>query len=198
MSNSSHHGTLKNSNNSKNDDSWVDFELGEDVRDTDRLKQDVEWATAIADGRGHLSHRELTMLHAPQFCIAIAQFQSIEMLFNSLYDHRNVFHLLTPELLHIIVEYAFPGQAELVRSAHFRRELQSYIDDTTAHNKSSPSDTLNTNKAIQEKDDHLFKVCLRKRPLLPFEQNSGAVRQIFCSFYFLSIFYFFRLHFFSF
>ena len=33
---------------------WVDFELGEDIRDEDRLRQDEEWKGAVADGRGHV------------------------------------------------------------------------------------------------------------------------------------------------
>ena len=33
---------------------WVDFDLGEDVRDEERLRQDEDWANAVADGRAHV------------------------------------------------------------------------------------------------------------------------------------------------
>jgi hypothetical protein len=37
--------------------SSVSFELGEDVRNENRLKQDEKWANAVLDGRVHLSNR---------------------------------------------------------------------------------------------------------------------------------------------
>lgn len=37
--------------------SEVTFELGEDIRNENRLKQDQKWANAVSDGRVHLSNR---------------------------------------------------------------------------------------------------------------------------------------------
>ena len=43
---------------SASNQNWVNFELGEDVRNENRLHQDEAWKDAVADGRGHVSHRE--------------------------------------------------------------------------------------------------------------------------------------------
>lgn len=56
---------------------WVDFELGTDIRNETRLIQDQQWSNAVADGRVHLSHREMAMLHAPQLCLAIDDYKLI-------------------------------------------------------------------------------------------------------------------------
>jgi hypothetical protein len=44
--------------NAAEDSTWVNFNLGEDVRSASRLQQDENWKSAVADGRVHISHRE--------------------------------------------------------------------------------------------------------------------------------------------
>ena len=57
--------------------SWVDLELGEDVRDERRLIQDEAWRNAVQDGRAHVSHRELARAYSPQFKQSIAVYESL-------------------------------------------------------------------------------------------------------------------------
>ena len=64
--------------------------LGEDVRDEDRQRQDAEWAEAVADGRAHVSHREMAMLNAPQICMAIADYRLIETMVRYVECHFNL------------------------------------------------------------------------------------------------------------
>lgn len=83
----------------------VDFELGEDIRTEERLLQDAEWAGAIQDGRAHLSHRELAMVHAPRLLEAIMDYNVVEELVNAMLNYRNSSRIrfITPELLRVIV-----------------------------------------------------------------------------------------------
>lgn len=49
--------------------SQVGFELGEDIRNENRVKQDEKWANAVLDGRVHLSNRftPFTSSHLPSY-----------------------------------------------------------------------------------------------------------------------------------
>lgn len=138
---------------------WVDFSLGEDVRNDRRLEQDQRWAKAISDGRVHLSHREFVLLYAPRFQAAIQDFYVVHLLVRGLYSAKSTFRCLNELLLTFIIEYAFPGQAPLV---------PAIIEQCkTEHRFASPFC-----QALQAQRQD-FMVCLRKRPLLWQEKEMG-------------------------
>jgi kinesin family protein 2/24 len=143
-------------------ESWVDFDLGEDVRDADRLLQDEKWQNATADGRVHLSHRENTFKHSLEFKQAIRNYYVItEDLFRSLSQKSCKFSKLDENMLRLIVDYAFPGgQGLLVELESDRlmanKRLLAYIDEYGKENELP------------------FRICVRSRPLHHFEMNSGA------------------------
>lgn len=77
----------------ESDSSWVNFSLGEDIRNENRLAQDQvcvkvqihihiqigivsqQWKNAIVDGRKHISHREANQVINSSF------FQIVELIF---------------------------------------------------------------------------------------------------------------------
>ena len=93
---------------------WVDFELGEDVRTESRLQQDQQWKSAIADGRAHVSWREYNHLHASEFEGAIADFWTVKCLVMAYLSKKNILSKLNPEVLKHIIDFAMPGQGVLV------------------------------------------------------------------------------------
>lgn len=139
---------------------WAGFELGEDVRDETRLRQDREWSGAVADGRGHVSHREMAMLNAPQLCLAISDYLLIDELVSALDSKESILNKITPETLRLIVEYAFPGHETLVTSSVIRRKLGPLIDAERAYSNHG--------------NEFPFRICLRKRPMMPYEHDFGA------------------------
>jgi hypothetical protein len=143
------------------DSEWVEFELGEDARDERRLRQDQEWAGAVADGRGHLSHREMAMLNAPQLSLAISDYELIEELVSALQCKVSIFRKISPETLRLIIEYAFPGHETLVTSSVIRRKLEPLMEAERAYSNSNGN-------------EFPFRICLRKRPMMPFEHDFGA------------------------
>eukprot|EP01038_Epipyxis_sp_PR26KG_P007226 gene7226-9857_t len=162
--------------NNDKDGNWVNFEFGEDVRNEDRLRQDEEWSSAVTDGRGHVSHREQTMLYAPQFCLAISDFEAIETLIDAIQgtgdnniclkcpkqlksNPKNYIKNITMEILAHIIQFAYPGQGLLVWASIYRRSLLPLFTKQNALNKHM---------------DFPFRICVRKRPILPFEYNIGA------------------------
>jgi len=138
----------------------VEFELGEDVRDESRLRQDREWAGAVADGRGHVSHREMAMLNAPQLCLAISDYLLIEELVTALDSKTSILNKITPETLRLIIEYAFPGHETLVTTSVIRRKFGPLIDAERAYSNLG--------------NEFPFRICLRKRPMMPYEHDFGA------------------------
>jgi len=138
----------------------VEFELGEDVRDESRLRQDREWAGAVADGRGHVSHREMAMLNAPQLCLAISDYLLIEELVTALDSKTSILNKITPETLRLIIEYAFPGHETLVTTSVIRRKFGPLIDVERAYSNLG--------------NEFPFRICLRKRPMMPYEHDFGA------------------------
>lgn len=138
----------------------TEFELGEDVRDESRLRQDRDWAGAVADGRGHVSHREMAMLNAPQLNLAISDYLLIDELVSALDNKRSILNKITPETLRLVVEYAFPGHETLVTSSVIRRELGPLIDAERAYSNHG--------------NEFPFRICLRKRPMMPYEHDFGA------------------------
>jgi hypothetical protein len=143
------------------DSESVGFELGEDRRGERRLRQDQEWAAAVADGRAHVSHREMAMLNAPQLSLAISDYELIEELVSALYDQRSVLSKITPESLRLIVEYAFPGHGTLVTTSVIRRQLEPLMEAERAYSNS-------------EGNEFPFRICLRKRPMMSYELDFGA------------------------
>lgn len=139
---------------------WVDFSLGEDIRDDRRLEQDRQWAKAISDGRVHLSHREFALLYGPRFQAAIEDFHVVRLLVQGMYSPKSSLHKLNELVLNFIVEYAFPGQAPLVSAILSQCQVE--------HHLASP-----ICQALQEQRQD-FLVCVRKRPLLWQEIDMGA------------------------
>lgn len=162
---------------------WVNFELGTDVRDEHRLIQDQQWADAIADGRSHLSHREMAMLNAPQLCQAISDYKLIDELVEaclSMVDsNRSILKKITTDILRVIIEYAYPDHGSLVTSCTIRRELTTIISTQRSYtlptaDSSSSSSSLLHQPVDQNPPAFPFRVCVRKRPLLSYESNFGA------------------------
>jgi hypothetical protein len=143
-------------------ENWADFELGQDVRDENRLRQDREWAGAVADGRSHFSHREGAMLNAPQLCLAISDYELIEELVRALESEVSVLGKITAETLRHIVEFAFGGHGALVTSSVLRRKLGPMMDAERAHSKFTVGNSFP------------FRICLRKRPMMEYEHSFGA------------------------
>jgi ketosteroid isomerase-like protein len=139
---------------------WVNFELGEDVRDERRLEQDRQWAQAVADGRVHLSHREFAVLYGPRFTVAIEDYYLIKLLVLGMYSRKSILRKIEVEILTIIIEYALPGQATLVRSIVQNMETEKTLNYLLGNVKNDASDA--------------FRICVRKRPLLAFERAQGA------------------------
>lgn len=127
---------------------WVDFELGEDVRGETRLIQDESWKGAVADGRGHVSHREAARLHAPQFVEAISWFHVAELVVDLYNDRTSRMKRLPPELLRHVFDYVC-GQGVLVIASLSRRYSDPMMPVCN------------------------FRLVVRKRPLLQFELDAG-------------------------
>ena len=157
---------------------WVNFELGTDVRDEHRLIQDQQWADAIADGRSHLSHREMAMLNAPQLSLAISDYKFIDELVNACLSmddsNRSILKKITTDVLRVIIEYAYPDHGCLVTSSTIRRELTTIISTERSYTSVSDSSSLLQLQVAQHPPTFPFRVCIRKRPMLPYESNFGA------------------------
>lgn len=161
-------------------DFTVDFELGEDVRDESRLKQDANWAKAISDGRTHISHREFSVKHSQEFQKAILDYYTVEELVNSIMNSRNIslFRCITPEVLRLIVDFAFAGQGLLVIGSSMRRNLADCNDDLLFIKQKLKEQRRNLMLTNSNNSaaafSFTFKICARKRPLLPIEILEGC------------------------
>ena len=144
---------------------WVDFELGEDVRTETRLIQDQKWKAAISDGRAHVSWREYNHLHASEFEGAISDFWIVKALVMAYLSKKNVLSKLNPEVLKHIIDYAMPGQGVLVFHSIAEYEKQQLAQQLMSTKTSLP-DTIFTNSS--------FRLCARCRPLLEYELEEGA------------------------
>jgi hypothetical protein len=138
---------------------WVNFNLGEDVRDERRLEQDRLWSKAIADGRAHLSNREFALVYGPRFMDAIEDYNIVKLLVQGMYSRWSILYKLEVEMLTIVVEFALPGQSPLVRAIVQYMETERQLKTVFAR-KNAVNDA--------------FRICLRKRPLLSFEMNQGS------------------------
>jgi hypothetical protein len=139
---------------------WVNFELGQDIRDERRLEQDRLWSQAIADGRVHLSHREFAVLYGPRFLSAIEYYNIIKFIVHAMYHTKCIFNKLEVETFTIIIEYALPGQGPLVRTILQHMETEKTLNSVFANMKNDNNDS--------------FRICVRKRPLLHYEKLQGA------------------------
>lgn len=131
---------------------WVDFELGEDVRDEARLLQDESWCGAIADGRAHLSHREASKLHAERFKDSIVLYEVAECIVDLYNDKKSRFRKVSPELLRHVFDFLC-AQGQLV-IASIARRAHAQVD-----------------KSLIERSN--LRLIVRKRPLLSFEKEAG-------------------------
>ncbi|RYG58962.1 hypothetical protein EON64_20740, partial [archaeon] len=157
---------------------WVNFSLGEDVRDERRQEQDKKWADAVADGRQHFSHREFALEYARQFEESIGMFTLVNMLLHAVQCKKSIFSKVDIEIVSIIVEYALPGQAELVTAWRARCDnLKATLAFFLQRRQQAllPLKLKNTpHTASYERDDGNILLYLRKRPILPFEKQKGC------------------------
>jgi len=134
---------------------WVDFELGENVANE---ALDEQWKDAIIDGRKHVSNRELALSHAHEFIQGIEYFRILECLADSI--NRNIRPLCmlagNDYVFRIIIDYAFPGQGPLVPFV-----FQKLTSMNPAGIELLP-----------------FRVCVRKRPLFPHEEEMGGYNTV--------------------
>ena len=103
-------------------------------------------------------------MYAPQLFLSILDYKLVEMLVFAVHNgkcHSNL-RTLNSEVLRIIVEYAFPGLGALVPAFVDRRNIKKQIEEDIS--KRDPTSTSNAN---------YFRIFLRKRPILAFEQNVG-------------------------
>lgn len=138
---------------------WVNFSLGEDVRDERRQEQDRLWSKAVADGRSHFSHREFALEYGQQFRGAIDNFTIVKLLLDGTYCKQSLLHKIDEMLVHIIVEYALPGQSALVPAMMYQREMRPYVTQFFQQKASAEA---------------RIRICLRPRPLLMEEQAMGC------------------------
>ena len=128
---------------------WVDFELGEDVRNEARLTQDDAWKNAVSDGRSHISHREYSELNKEEFMGAIKSFRIVRLLLRKFRCMEN--NSLSTEVIRHIIQYVFPPQLPLLTASY--REKNVHVV--------SPS-------------EYPFRLCVRSRPLMEFEKRMDA------------------------
>ena len=127
----------------------VDFELGENVPNLDL---DLKWSQANIDGRRHISDREALRSHAPQFMNGIYYFRIIEWMIDEMINPNtkgSYLYRLNENCLRLIVDYAFPGQGQLVTDSIARRQLKLGSVELP------------------------FRLCVRKRPMFSYETNAG-------------------------
>ncbi len=108
-----------------------------------------------------MSHRELTMLHAPQFFGAILDYKIVELLVQALFERTGTIRLLSADIIVVIVEFLFQDLVPIVHSSLLRRTLADYMDQRRFSQFDSES-------------EFPFRICVRKRPLLKFERNNGT------------------------
>ena len=128
----------------------VGFELGENVPN---LNLDDKWSQANIDGRKHISAREALLSHAKQFKTGIEYFRIIEWMVDEMINscaEKSYLCRLNENCLRMIIDFAFPGQGQLVTESIARRQLKENCDE-----------------------DVPFRLCVRKRPMIPYEIAAG-------------------------
>jgi kinesin family protein 2/24 len=138
---------------------WVNFSLGEDVRDERRLEQDRKWASAVQDGRIHLSHREFALLYGARFLSAIRDHSHVQLLIYGMFKKKCILSLLNEVLMTIIIEYALPGQGPLIQAIMAMKQAEEAIQNGTL---------------FESLANQHFRICLRKRPLMDMEIENGG------------------------
>ena len=136
---------------------WVDFDLGEDVRNDARLAQDAAWAGAVQDGRAHISHREATAKHAHRFRESLSCFAVCDDILDMTLDEetKNRFQEFRGKewIVRHMLEFLHPGHGPLVMASLNRRKL-----------------ALQQKKAMPDTVHEPFRLCTRKRPILSYEK----------------------------
>ena len=130
--------------------SEVGFELGENVPN---LNLDEKWSQTNIDGRKHISDREALLSHACQFKVGIEYFRQIEWMTNEMINSctkKSYLCRLNENCLRLIIDFAFPGQGQIVTDSIARRQLK-----------------VNSHKGVP------FRLCVRKRPMISFETTTG-------------------------
>ena len=137
---------------------WVDFDLGEDVRNDARLAQDAAWSGAVADGRVHISHREATNKHSHRFRDSLVGFDINDHILDMALDPdkgKNHFQAFQGKewICRHIMDFLHPGHGPLVMASINRRKLVSQQKKTVTENAQKP-----------------FRLLTRKRPVLSYEK----------------------------
>jgi hypothetical protein len=130
--------------------SWVDFSLGEDVRDDARLMQDDAWKHAISDGRAHISHREYSSKHRDEMKAAIRDYQAVNLVMNIFVCHRG--KKLSLDLVRHIIGFSHQAQGKLLLPISIEQK----------------------NYNLGDQSRHPFRICLRCRPMLDCEEIKEA------------------------
>lgn len=144
----------------------VDFALGEDIRTESRLLQDAKWSSAVQDGRVHLSHREASLAYGRQFTKAIQHFTVVSLLLDLLEEGRSRVSKLCPELLRIIVDYAYAAHGPLVTAAVMSKQLNDSFSL-----RRHPSQNIQHQHLQQQLP---FNIYIRKRPILSYERERNV------------------------
>ena len=122
--------------------------------------QDSKWAKAIADGRGHFSHREATISHGIRLKHSIFVFKVSEALVDCfLLENMNYLAKLNPYVLCLVLECLYPAQGDLVLGSLKRRNVILDLKKMVAPRANKQS---------------AFKLCVRKRPLSSITENKSS------------------------
>jgi kinesin family protein 2/24 len=148
--------------------SWVDFELGEDVRDERRLIQDEAWRNAVQDGRAHVSHRELARAYSPQFKQSIAVYESLFAIITQSSGRGNQqslspFRRISTDLLVCISEFLIDN----VKSA------KDLIQSLRGKNVQATKIAVSHSCFASDRACDPFRLYARKRPIFDWEQARG-------------------------
>ena len=136
--------------------------LGEDIRTEARAAQDSQWQHAVQDGRAHVSHREANLTHAVRLSQSIRAYHCIEALVDchtgqcaAAGGRANPLYRVPVYLVREVADYCFPAHGSLVMASVERRKVQV---QQQGQGQQLPS----------------FRLCVRKRPLLPYEHISAT------------------------
>ncbi len=126
-----------------------------------RLAQEEKWKDAKTDGRAHFSDRELARLRANRFRKTIELFHVVRVLSSGLHQPESILHKLNIDALAHILDIMIPSLGPLVFLFQ-KDETESFVQ--AKHAKQA------TGSRILCEDPHEpFRICIRKRPLMPFE-----------------------------
>lgn len=137
------------------DKSWVDFELGEDIRTEARVAQDDAWKDTIQDARIQISRREECLIHRKELISAISDYRCAVELMDGLDDPESQLRRLNIDVLGNIIEYSYHGRKALINASRLRRDNAFKL------------------KKKKATDNKPFSIFIRKRPIMSQELADG-------------------------